>query len=69
MDNNWSVRAEYRYTDYGHYDVGYSTVLPVGFPLRNHDTDNRVQAGFSYKFDEAPAARATGGREILRSSR
>ncbi|MEI9915872.1 MAG: outer membrane beta-barrel protein [Methylovirgula sp.] len=54
IDNNWSVRAEYRYTDYGHYDVGYGTVLPVGFLLRYHDTDNRVQAGFSYKFDEAP---------------
>lgn len=53
IDNNWSVRAEYRYTDYGHYDVAFA---PLGVPvnLRYHDTDNRVQAGFSYKFGEVP---------------
>jgi outer membrane immunogenic protein len=50
IDNNWSVRAEYRYTDYGHI-----TDSPVfsdvdGF-VSHHIRDNRVQAGFSYKFD------------------
>ncbi len=47
ITNNWSVRVEYRYTDYGRYDFG------VGFPvaLRENETDNRVEAGFSYKFD------------------
>ncbi|MEJ0050639.1 MAG: outer membrane beta-barrel protein [Methylovirgula sp.] len=55
IDNNWSIRAEYRYTDYGHYDTTYTSFPVVGpFSLRYHDTDNRVQAGFSYKFDEAP---------------
>ena len=47
IDNNWSVRAEYRYTDYGKYSQ-----FPFGFgPFNNHEYDNKVQAGFSYKFD------------------
>jgi outer membrane immunogenic protein len=55
IDNNWSVRAEYRYTDYGHYDADYTTLFaPAAALVRYHDTDNRVQGGFSYKFDEAP---------------
>jgi outer membrane immunogenic protein len=51
IDNNWSVRAEYRYTDYG-------TVTDwVGDTVTQHIRDNRVQVGFSYKFDlfEPPA--------------
>jgi outer membrane immunogenic protein len=59
IDNNWSVRVEYRYTDYGSYGVFYDSlafpgagIVPFNFHVR--DTDNRVQAGFSYKFDEAP---------------
>jgi outer membrane immunogenic protein len=51
IDNNWSVRAEYRYTDYGSFSVAYT--LPA-ISIHYHATDNRVQAGFSYKFDEAP---------------
>ncbi len=54
IDNNWSIRAEYRYTDYGHFGTTYTTLFPAPFTVRYHDTDNRVQAGFSYKFDEAP---------------
>lgn len=51
IDNNWSVRAEYRYTDYGHYS--YTLVNTTSDPdtFRVHETDNRIQAGFSYKFD------------------
>jgi outer membrane immunogenic protein len=45
-DNNWSVRAEYRYTDLGSYNfLGINTI---------HATDNRAEVGFSYKFDFAP---------------
>jgi outer membrane immunogenic protein len=47
VDPNWSVRVEYRYTDYGYYDFGTAP----GVALREHETDNRVEAGFSYKFD------------------
>ena len=48
ITNNWSIRAEYRYTDYGRV-----TDSPAGLalPVVHHETDNRVQAGFSYKFD------------------
>lgn len=47
VTNNWSVRAEYRYTDYGSYtDFPYAAVA-----VRHRETDNRVQVGFSYKFD------------------
>ncbi|HLH12411.1 MAG TPA: outer membrane protein [Methylovirgula sp.] len=52
IDPNWSVRIEYRYTDYGQ---------AMSFPLTNttgglvtehlHERDNRVEAGFSYRFD------------------
>jgi outer membrane immunogenic protein len=53
IDNNWSVRAEYRYTDYGPFSVAYTT-LGTPYSINYHITDNRVQAGFSYKFDFAP---------------
>ncbi len=48
ITNNWSVRAEYRYTDYGRF-LDTPFVLPA--PVNHHSTDNRVQIGFSYKFD------------------
>jgi outer membrane immunogenic protein len=48
LDNNWSLSAEYRYTDYGRY---YFTVIRR--PENNRVIDNRVQVGFSYKFDWA----------------
>jgi outer membrane immunogenic protein len=49
IDNNWSVRAEYRYTDYGHInDLAINT---YGDNISQHLRDNRVQVGFSYKFD------------------
>jgi outer membrane immunogenic protein len=50
LDPNWSVRAEYRYTDYGSYDFPLFNTDP-GFAARLRNTDNRVEAGFSYKFD------------------
>lgn len=46
VTNNVSVRAEYRYTDFG------TVTDPVGaLNVRRRETDNRVQAGVSYKFD------------------
>ena len=51
ITNNWSARVEYRYTDFGHTtDTLFNTSGGI-FQIRSHDTDNRVQAGFSYKFD------------------
>ncbi len=51
IDPNWSVRVEYRYTDYGSYDFPIGTFKGVPIDLRECETDNRVEAGFSYKFD------------------
>lgn len=53
---NWSLRAEYRYSDYGSFlDTG--TVLGIGSGTARHrETDNIVQGGFSYKFDNPVVA-------------
>ncbi|MGO9134618.1 MAG: outer membrane protein [Methylovirgula sp.] len=48
IDNNWSVRAEYRYTDFGHFSE-FSPSL--GSTVFKRESDNKVQVGFSYKFD------------------
>jgi len=60
ITNNWSVRAEYRYSDFGHYiDYPFVTVVvPDGDTLtvQHHLTENQVQVGFSYRFESlAPA--------------
>ena len=49
--NNWSLRAEYRYTDFGTYTDNLGNSTGGGVNVRHRETDNRVQAGFSYKFD------------------
>jgi outer membrane immunogenic protein len=48
IDNNWSIRAEYRYTDFGHFNQFSPNVAGL---VDRRETDNRVQVGFSYKFD------------------
>ena len=49
--NNWSVRVEYRYTDYGHMTDNLINSTGGGVNVHQRDAENRVQAGFSYKFD------------------
>jgi outer membrane immunogenic protein len=55
LTDNWWVRAEYRYSNFGHTtDFPFPTELP--FPnsfvvLGHHLTENQVQVGFSYRFD------------------
>lgn len=51
ISNNWSLRAEYRYTDFGTYTDVLGGSTGGGVAVRHHEVDNRVQAGFSYKFD------------------
>jgi outer membrane immunogenic protein len=48
LTNNWSVRAEYRYTDYGRF-VDFNA--PALFNTSHREDNMRVQAGVSYKFD------------------
>lgn len=50
VTNNWSIRAEYRYTDFGHFDNYLTNSAPGDF-FHNRATNNSVKAGFSYKFD------------------
>ena len=62
ITNNWSVRAEYRYAQFGHSTVyaNNSFVVPgltaVGAFGNRTINENRVQVGFSYKFDTAAPA-------------
>ncbi len=55
VTNNWSVRAEYRYSDFGSTtDYPFAALFaPMGglLSVRHHLTQNQVQVGFSYKFD------------------
>jgi outer membrane immunogenic protein len=52
VTNNWSVRAEYRYSDFGHVtDSPFPAFTNGLLSVDHHLTENQVQAGFSYKFD------------------
>jgi outer membrane immunogenic protein len=55
VNDNWLIRAEYRYNKYGYINDG-----PIVFPsvYQSHTwSQNQVQVGFSYKFGPpAPAA-------------
>ncbi len=48
ITNNWSVRGEYRYSDFGQQTT---SIAPVGVAVGNHVTEHAVRVGFSYKFD------------------
>ncbi|PNG24522.1 autotransporter outer membrane beta-barrel domain-containing protein [Methylocella silvestris] len=60
VTNNWSIRAEYRYSDFGHstfYPSNYGSVVLTSPFINRHFKENQVQVGFSYKFDTfAPPA-------------
>ena len=51
LTTNWSLRAEYRYTDYGRYVDVNDGALGVGFNTTHKLNFNLAQIGFSYKFD------------------
>jgi outer membrane immunogenic protein len=57
ITNNWSIGAEYRYSDFGRSpDFPFSTVTLGTVSFTHHLTENQVQARFSYKFTPfAPA--------------
>ena len=62
VTNNWSIRAEYRYAQFGHSTVfaTNSFVIPgltaVGAFGNRTLNENRVQVGVSYKFETAAPA-------------
>jgi outer membrane immunogenic protein len=55
VTDNWWVRAEYRYSNFGNTtDFPFAGALPFADSfvfLRHHLTENQVQAGFTYRFD------------------
>ena len=53
ITNNWSIGAEYRFTDFGTIRNGDLAGLEADEFLNGHRRlqENQVQAGFSYKFD------------------
>ncbi|MGH6837859.1 MAG: outer membrane protein [Methylocella sp.] len=54
LTNNWLVRAEYRYTDFGRFaDAPFKDSFTLGWvaTTSHRITQNQVEAGFSYKFD------------------
>ena len=59
LTNNWSVRAEYRHTDFGRSVDNLAASTGGGVSVHQHDVENQILAGFSYKFDmlSPPAAR------------
>ena len=65
VTNNWSLRAEYRYTKYGNNTVYASNAFGAigGFANAKFE-ENRVTVGFSYKFDTAPRLRSSPSTEI-----
>ena len=62
ITNNWSIRAEYRYAQFGHSSFAVDNAF--AFPglaalgvIANRTTNlNRVEVGVSYKFDTAAPA-------------
>jgi outer membrane immunogenic protein len=61
VTNNWSIRAEYRYSSFGSYTSSYPALAPIlaasNVTASRRTNENQVQVGFSYKFDTfAPPA-------------
>ena len=58
VNNNWSIRGEYRYSDFGSIQDTPSTSAILGsyYSGLRHLDQNQVQFGFSYKFIEAAPA-------------
>jgi outer membrane immunogenic protein len=52
ITNNWSIGAEYRYSDFGRSpDFPFPFLTNGTVVFTHHLTQNQVQAGFSYKFN------------------
>ncbi len=73
ITDNWSVQAEYRYSNFGHTnDSPFSNPnafvgLPNGgfFAAQHYLRESQVQAGFSYRFDMmVPPAVPPGGPAV-----
>ncbi len=57
LTSNWSVRAEYRYTDFGSW-TDYPLTAALGGNVTHHLTENAVRLGAAFKFDSPFASPA-----------
>ncbi len=53
LTNKLTLRTEYRYTDFGHYNALLVNAGAGRLSAQQHISDSRVQAGFSYFYDFA----------------
>ena len=52
INDHWSVRGEYRYSDFGHLvDSPASLTLGLGYSANRRLQQNQVEFGFSYRFN------------------
>ena len=56
LTTNFSLRAEYRYEDFGRYTQSPTFATATGFTATRHDTIQAATVGFSYKFESPIAA-------------
>ena len=58
VNNNWSVRGEYRYADFGNLTDAPNQIFYPGsfYSGTRHLDQNQVQFGFNYKFGDAASA-------------
>jgi iron complex outermembrane receptor protein len=57
INDNWSVRGEYRYSDVGHLiDTPAFPVAGLSYTANRHLAQNQVEADFSYKFNTSVPA-------------
>ena len=55
INNHWSARAEYRYTDFGHLAISTDpSAVDSAFSIDRHLDQHQVQVGFSYKLFADP---------------
>ena len=53
IDPHWSVRAEYRFDDYGGFGENLANSAGGIYDARHRETVQRVEAGFSYRFSSS----------------
>jgi outer membrane immunogenic protein len=55
LTNNWSIRAEYRYSDFGSWSTNPAGVYLTPVTVNRHFTQNQVQGGLTYHFTPPPS--------------
>lgn len=56
VTNNWSIRGEYRFADFGKFTDGSPFPFGLISAVSHNVTENAVRAGFSYRFAPFPLA-------------